>query len=126
VAACAPTPSAGGPAGDASGSTQLAATPIAFESGTTSATFSGTLPSGQVARYVLSGQAGEQVSAVVSSGMPAVVLSVVGADGTELQAVSEFLQSWDGTLPTTQDYYFDLNAPTETVSEYKLTVTKHN
>lgn len=83
----------------------------------------GTLPSGGVARYVLAGEAGQILNAKVESSQPPVVLSIVGADGSELQSVPAFAQDWSGPLPTTQDYYLDLNAPTAGGSEYSLTVS---
>ena len=83
----------------------------------------GRLPSGGVARYVLAAEAGQILDAKVESSQPPVVLSIVGADGSELQSVSAFAQDWSGPLPTTQDYYLDLNAPTAGGSEYSLTVS---
>jgi hypothetical protein len=96
---------------------------IEFPPGGTSATQTGTLPSGGIARYVLRAQAGQVMTATVTSGVPPVVLGITGADGVVLLPVSSFSQTWTGTLPTTQDYYLDLNAPTESVSQYELAVT---
>jgi hypothetical protein len=54
------------------------------------------------------------------------VLSIAGANGMELQPVSVTSQVWSGELPSTQDYFLDLNAPTESVSDYTLSVTLEN
>ncbi len=97
---------------------------IEFQASGNSVTESGTLSSGRVARYVLAAEAGETISAEVTSGQPPVVLSVAGADGSEILPVSAFTQTWQGALPTAQDYYLDLNAPTEFESAYTLTVTR--
>jgi hypothetical protein len=97
------------------------ATRIQFQPGATSAAAAGQLAPRQTHDYVLRAGAGQvmQVSLWSSSGTN---IAIRGADGTTLKRSSDQQQSWQGTLPRTQDYTIRVLAFDQAAS-YCLRVT---
>ena len=80
---------------------------INFAPGTTSAQINGSVSEQGRNDYVLSAQAGQEMSVEISSPNNDVLLSVVGADGTPYKRYQNGPPSWSSTLPATQDYYIE-------------------
>ncbi len=83
------------------------ATRINFAPGTTSATINGNIAARGRDAYVLSAQAGQEMSVEITSPHNDVLLSVIGADGTPYKRYQNGPPSWTSTLPATQDYYIE-------------------
>jgi hypothetical protein len=96
---------------------------ISFPPGGTSATRTGVLTMGGMVRYVLGINAGQTLNASVASANNNVDLVIFGADGTVLISDHANASSWSGVVPSTQDYYIDVNAVDGTSANYTLTVT---
>jgi len=85
-----------------------AATRINFAPGTTYDTATGSIQAGQTLHYVLKAQLGQPMLASVSSPNNDVTMSIVAENGATLLTPSQGSTNWQGTLPATQDYYFQL------------------
>jgi hypothetical protein len=83
---------------------------ISFPSGGTSATRSGNLPAQGMQRYVLGLQAGQTMDVTTTASPGEVAVVVFGADGTVLQSPMGTLPSFNGSIPSTQDYIIDIKA----------------
>lgn len=92
---------------DPSGYPPSEPTRINFGAGETSAEVDGHLAAGARDYYVLSAQAGQNMSVAITSPNDDVLLAVVGEDGTPYKRYENGGPSWSFTLPTTQDYYIE-------------------
>lgn len=101
---------------------QREATRIQFAPGATSATAGGALVSGGSQRYVLQALAGQTMDVALITRAGDARLEVSGADGTVLKAATDASQSWQGSLPTSQDYIITLTGGA-TGAPYQLRVT---
>jgi hypothetical protein len=100
---------------------RAAATRIQFQPGATSAVRSGHLAPDGSDLYVLAASAGQLMDVELSSATPT-GLSIWGADGTVLKRAVDDTPNWQGTLPSSQDYYVQVIAAGEAV-DYGLRVT---
>jgi len=91
-----------------------AATRINFATGTMYGTAQGTIPAGGTMNYVLKAQLGQPMLASVSSPNNDVTMTVIAQDGVTLLPASQKWSNWQGALPDTQDYYFQLIGGSET------------
>lgn len=95
---------------------------ITFPPGATSATVTGQVVIGRPAVYVLRALAGQEMT-VRGDGPGPFMTILTGADGSFLDSANAN-QPIQVRLPTTQDYYISLQAPTDVpASIYSLTVT---
>ena len=85
-----------------------AATRIQFASGATQNVTTGTVPAGLSNTYVLSAQQGQALLASVDSPNPNIKLAIYGANGVVLLPANQGSGSWQGILPSAQDYYFQV------------------
>jgi len=85
-----------------------AANRINFDSGATYGTVSGTIIAGQKQNFVLRALLGQPMLASVSSQSNAVTMSIITKGGIELLPAVQGSSSWQGTLPATQDYFFQI------------------
>jgi hypothetical protein len=85
-----------------------AATRINFASGATYGSTTGTIQAGQTQNFVLGAQLGQPMISSVSSQNNDVTMSITAGDGTALLSASQGLSNWQGALPATQDYYFQV------------------
>ena len=90
-----------------------AATRINFTPGTTCGTATGTIAAGETKNFVLKAMMGQPLLASVVSHNNDVIMSIVTEDGVELLSAEKNRPSWQGTLPATQDYYFQLSGAQE-------------
>jgi len=81
---------------------------IQFLSGATQNVTTGTVPAGLSNTYVLSAQQGQALIASVDSPNPAVSLAIYGANGIVLLPASQGSGTWQGTVPASQDYFFQV------------------
>jgi hypothetical protein len=95
-----------------------AATRINFAPGTTYGTATGNIQAGQTLSFVLKAQQGQPMLASVGSHDNDVTMAIIAADGTTLLPATQGRANWQGTLPATQDYYFQVigGASTENFS----------
>ncbi len=96
---------------------------IAFAPGTDSAVVQSTIPPGGMDRWILGAQAGQTMSVQLSFSAGSGVLIVYGADGNVLQSDHAGASTFNGTLPSTQDYYLDVRGDPNVQTNYALTVT---
>ena len=87
-----------------------AATRLAFPSGGTTLAAEGVARPGTPGLFVLRASGGQVMDVQVSLAMAQAKLSIWGADGAVLKAPGDGRLWWRGTLPSTQDYYFQLDA----------------
>ena len=94
------------------------ATRINFAPGTTYGTATGNIQAGQTLSFVLKAQQGQPMLASVGSHDNDVTMAIIAADGTTLLPATQGRANWQGTLPATQDYYFQVigSASTENFS----------
>jgi hypothetical protein len=85
-----------------------AATRIQFSTGATQSVTTGVVPAGQVITYVVQALQSQAMLVSVSSPSQQVTLAIFGANGVVLLPSSQGTSSWQGTLPVTQDYYFQV------------------
>jgi len=85
-----------------------AAQRIQFLSGATQSVTTGTVPAGLSNTYVLSAQQDQVLIASADSPNPNVKLAIFGANGVVLLPANQGSNSWQGTLPTSQDYYLQV------------------
>jgi hypothetical protein len=95
---------------------------IQFAPGTRSAMVGGALVPGGSPRYVLQAQAGQTMDVALVTRAEDVLLEITGADGTELKRAADAGQSWQGALPTSQDYFITVTGTTSG-APYQLKVT---
>lgn len=95
---------------------------ITFAAGGSSATRSGNLPAGGMKSYILGLQAGQTLDVTTMAKPGEVAVVVYGADGTVLQSGMGTLPSFNGPIPTTQDYLIDVKAG-PSATGYSMTVT---
>ena len=95
-----------------------AATRINFAPGATYGTVTGTIQAGGTQNFVLKAQRGQPMISSVASKDTDVTISITAGDGTVLLAASQKAPGWQGTLPATQEYYFQVigGASTENFS----------
>jgi hypothetical protein len=98
-------------------------TRISFEPGATSATVNGALAPNAIDRYVLRALAGQTMSINFIPSRPNVSLSISGADGTVLASGGALVNTWQGQLPSTQDYNIAVMSNSDTDATYSLQVT---
>jgi hypothetical protein len=84
------------------------ATRIYFATGSTESVVTGTIGAGQTATYVVKAQQGQPLLASADSPDQSVDLAIFGANGVALLPASLSTSSWQGILPATQDYYFQV------------------
>jgi hypothetical protein len=95
---------------------------ITFQSGATSITLQGSIAGGTTHYYILGASAGQAMSVTVTSPANNVIPAVYGVDGSVLKLGTDGLTTWQGTLPTTQDYWVDLVSMGQTAT-YTLSVS---
>jgi hypothetical protein len=98
-----------------------AATRISFATGATYSVTQGTVQAGQALYYVARASKGQPMIVMLNTPDQSAILSVFGADGVTLLSRSQQTTNWQGTLPTTQDYYFRITGGTST-QNFTLTV----
>ena len=91
-----------------------AASRINFAPGATYGTTQGTISAGGTMNYVLKAQLGQPMMASVSSRNNDVTMAIIAQDGVTLLPASQEWSSWQGSLPDTQDYYFQIIGGSET------------
>lgn len=96
--------------------------PIQFQSGATSAEVTGQLAAHSSNVWIVRVEAGQTLSAKITSSVGQTTMIISGADGLVLQVDQERATRFSGVLPTTQDYYISAIADTEP-SSYSLSVT---
>lgn len=99
-----------------------AATRITFEQGATSGTRRSNIGPGQTQNFVLGAQQGQPMIATVGSPDNDVTLSITGENGTALLPASQGWTHWQGTLPTSQNYYIQVIGGARE-QEYSLTIS---
>jgi hypothetical protein len=95
---------------------------IRFAPGTISATVNGTVTPGGSNEYVLAANAGQPMYITTDSDTP-VTISVWGADGTVLQSPMGGISTFSGDLPSTQDYFIQVDAQGSGATTFQMTVT---
>jgi hypothetical protein len=90
------------------------ATRITFVTGATYGTATGMIQAGQTQNFVLGAQVGQPMISSLSSQNNDATMSIIAGDGTALLSASQGLSNWQGTLPATQDYYFQVIGGTST------------
>ena len=95
---------------------------IRFAPGTISATVNGTVAPGASNEYVLSANAGQPMYITTDSAVP-VTISVWGADGTVLLSPMPGASTFSGDLPSTQDYFIQVDAQGRGATTFQMTVT---
>ncbi len=96
---------------------------VRFAPGTISATVSGQVVPGGNNEYVLKASANQEMLVSTSAEEQAVVVSVVGADGTVLQSSMGGLSNFSGELPSTQDYFIKVSIGGQGFADYQMTIT---
>lgn len=96
---------------------------INFASGAVSATISGDLHPSESDLYVLKAQAGQTMQVDLTFNEGAAILVVWGADGTVLLTDHAEVAHFQGSLPTTQDYFILVKGNPTSPTLYNLTVT---
>ncbi len=99
-----------------------AAVRLNFATGSTFLVAQGTLQPGQSRDYVLAAMQGQPMMAMVDSVNHDVTFGIGGQDGTLLLAGAQAFNSWQGLLPSTQDYYITIHAGAS-AENYTLSVT---
>jgi hypothetical protein len=96
---------------------------IAFAPGATSATVTGQLDASGSHQYVLQVQAGQtmNINMTFTNGMA--ILAVWGADGNVLLSDHAESSTFQGIMPTTQDYNILLKGRPDGDTSYAMTVT---
>src|SRR6185436_9209756 len=79
-----------------------------FAVGATESVVTGTLGAGQSVYYVVKAGVDQPMIAMLDSPEHDMTLTIFGANGIVLLPASQHTSSWQGNLPSTQDYYFGL------------------
>ena len=85
------------------------ATRINFAPGATYGIITGTIGTGETKNFVLKALAGQPMLISVNPPNSNITLSIIAENGTELLTAQENRSGWQGTLPATQNYYFQLS-----------------
>jgi len=85
-----------------------AATRINFAPGATYGTAEGTISAGGTMNYVLKAQRGQPMLASVGSPNNDLTMTIIAQNGVTLLPASQKWSNWQGSLPDTQDYYFQI------------------
>jgi hypothetical protein len=96
---------------------------IEFAAGSTSATVSGQLNAFDSDQYVLQALAGQTMSVDLTFTEGEAILVVRGADGDVLISDHAETPTFEGVLPTTQDYYILVKGRPDGSTSYSMTVT---
>ena len=96
---------------------------IRFTSGATSATVMGTLAASESDVYVLRALAGQTMSVNLTFTEGQAILIVWGEDGNVLLTDHAETSSFEGVLPTTEDYYIQVHGRPDGNTSYTMTVT---
>jgi hypothetical protein len=83
---------------------------ISFAPGGTSATRNGTLAANSSVKYVLALNEGKTFIVSTTGSPYPVAVSVAGADGEVMISPMGSVPSWEGKIPSTQDYFVDVIA----------------
>lgn len=97
-----------------------APTRLSFATGETELWVEGDLAAGQTLELPLRGVKGDWLMADLSSPDQAAVLAIRGEDGSQLLGSAANLTTWQGQLPTSQDYIFQLTSAN--ASHYGLSI----
>jgi hypothetical protein len=81
---------------------------ISFAAGATSAATSGNIAVAETHHYILRADAGQTMTIKVTSPTNTVFPTIYGLDGIILKRALDGSPSWQGKLPTTQEYRIDL------------------
>jgi len=84
------------------------ATRINFLTGTTTGSASGTIQPGETKTYVLEASQGQPMIVMANSFNNDVTISIKTKGGTSILSAASKLSNWQGTLPTTEDYYISV------------------
>ncbi len=87
-----------------------AAARLQFPAGGTTLVAEGVARPGAPSLFVLRASAGQLMDVQVSLAMAQAELAIWGADGTTLKRASDGRLWWRGTLPSTQDYFLQVDA----------------
>lgn len=90
------------------------ATRISFATGATFSQAQGTVQAGQALYYVVKALKDQPLTVMLNTPDQSAILSVFGADGEVFLARTQQTTSWQGILPSTQDYYFRVTGGTST------------
>lgn len=90
------------------------ATRIGFVTGTTESVTTGTIQPGQTLNFVVKALQSQPMIVTADSPNHDLTLSLFGANGTVLLPASQNTSNWQGLLPATQDYYFQLTGGADT------------
>ena len=100
-----------------------AATRINFATGATHAAVEGSFQPGQTLHYVVRASKDQPLLVGLLSADTDAKLSIFGANGTVLLPAAQQQTGWQGILPATQDYYFDLaGASTNQIFTLDMTI----
>lgn len=95
---------------------------ISFQPGASAASVEGSLAAGDMTRYVLRARQGQTMWVTLNPISGNVILVIWGADGTVLISDHADATTWNGVLPSTQDYYIDVKGSVDVASTYTLQV----
>jgi heat shock protein HslJ len=95
---------------------------IVFETGKTSAAYNGHLDASGSDLYVLRALQGQTLTADLSFSEGQGILAVWGADGTVLMSDHSESTHFEGVLPSTQDYYIQVEGRPDGMTDYSLKV----
>lgn len=96
---------------------------IDFATGATTATESGHLAAAGSDLYVLRALQGQTMTVDLSFSQGQAILVAYGADGTVLQTDHAEAAHFEGNLPSTQDYYIQVEGRPEGPTDYQMTVS---
>ena len=96
---------------------------IQFPAGATSVTVPGQLPASGSDQYVLYALAGQTMKIDLAFSVGQAILVVWGADGNVLLSDHAEASSFQGVLPTTQDYNIMVKGRPEGNTTYRMTIT---
>jgi len=86
----------------------LAATRLHFDIGTTQVVATGNIQPGETFAYYVRALKDQPMIASLDTISGGATLAIYGANGVTLLPASQRASSWQGTLPSTQDYYFEV------------------
>ncbi len=95
---------------------------MSFTAGATFGIAQGTLQPGQSQTYVLAAIQGQPMIAMLDSVNHDMTFGITGKDGVVLLNASQMQSTWQGLLPSTQDYYIRITAGAS-AGNYTLSVT---
>lgn len=96
---------------------------IEFAPGATSATVSGRVEASASKKYVLHASGGQTLSVNLSFTKGAAILDVWGEDGQVLLTNHAEVSSFQGVLPSTQDYHLQVEGRPDGETAYSMTIT---